>query len=290
MNYAPIRLRGRARAVHSWTPSARRPAAALDSALALARDRAEQQRRTEAELRRNAVDASRAKSEFLALVSHELRTPLNAIIGYSEMLHEEFEDEGQDEYLSDIGKIRAAGKHLLSLINDILDLSKIEAGRMDLLLERFDVREMLHETVATAQPLMDAQGIAFETRFADDLGVVRADLTKLRQAVLNLLSNAAKFTHGGRVELHGVQEEVAILHRGSQPGLPGGRPGRVAPDRGHRLAHPAGALHRHRVLRRRLQPLQMRQHRDPGRADLGQLGQEAQPEGDPRCFLDYSAG
>jgi CheY-like chemotaxis protein/anti-sigma regulatory factor (Ser/Thr protein kinase) len=134
-------------------------------------------------------------------MSHELRTPMNAIIGYSEMLAEEFEGEGQEHYLSDIAKIRAAGKHLLSLINDILDLSKIESGRMDLLLERFDLTEMLSETIATAQPLMDARGVGFETVLAEDLGVVRADLTKLRQVVLNLLSNAAKFTHEGSVEL-----------------------------------------------------------------------------------------
>jgi len=167
---------------------------AAEVALKAARDEADAAREA-------AEEGTRAKSAFLANMSHELRTPMNAIIGYSEMLQEEFEDEGQDQYLADIGKIRTAGKHLLSLINDILDLSKIEAGRMDLLLERFDVGEMLRETVATAQPLMDAQGINFETRFADDLGVVRADLTKLRQAVLNLLSNAAKFTRGGRAEL-----------------------------------------------------------------------------------------
>ena len=158
--------------------------------------------RDEADIARQEAEAgTRAKSAFLANMSHELRTPMNAIIGYSEMLEEEFEDEGHDQYLPDIGKIRGAGKHLLSLINDILDLSKIEAGRMDLLLERFDLSEMLRETVATAQPLLDARGVAFEPRLADDMGMVRADLTKLRQVVLNLLSNAAKFTHEGAVEL-----------------------------------------------------------------------------------------
>jgi PAS domain S-box-containing protein len=167
---------------------------AAEAALRAARD--------EADIAREAAEAgTRAKSAFLANMSHELRTPMNAIIGYSEMLAEEFEDEGQEDYLSDIAKIRGAGKHLLSLINDILDLSKIEAGRVDLLLERFDLAEMLRETIATARPLMDARGVGFEVALSEDLGAVRADLTKLRQVVLNLLSNAAKFTHEGVVEL-----------------------------------------------------------------------------------------
>ncbi|MGD9341356.1 MAG: response regulator, partial [Chromatiales bacterium] len=143
--------------------------------------------------------ANRSKSAFLANMSHELRTPMNAIIGYSEMLVEEMEEEGVTEYTDDLKKINGAGKHLLSLINDILDLSKIEAGRMDLYLERFDLKDMLVESAQTVEPLMGKNNIRFRTDFDGDLGNVRLDLTKLRQALFNLLSNAAKFTREGEV-------------------------------------------------------------------------------------------
>jgi PAS domain S-box-containing protein len=145
--------------------------------------------------------ANRAKSTFLANMSHELRTPMNAIIGYSEMLAEDAEDEGHDEMIPDLEKINAAGKHLLALINDILDLSKIEAGRMDLFLETFDLRQMLDEAVATVMPLIEKNENTLATEFADNLGNVRVDLTKLRQALFNLLSNAAKFTENGTITL-----------------------------------------------------------------------------------------
>jgi len=145
--------------------------------------------------------ANRAKSAFLANMSHELRTPMNAIIGYSEMLAEEAEDDGLDSMVPDLEKINAAGKHLLALINDILDLSKIEAGRVDLYLERFDLTQMLDEAVATVSPLVAKNDNKMVTDFADDLGQIRADLTKLRQAIFNLLSNAAKFTKDGTVTL-----------------------------------------------------------------------------------------
>jgi len=148
-----------------------------------------------------AESANRAKSTFLANMSHELRTPMNAIIGYSEMLAEDAEDEGHDEMVPDLEKINAAGRHLLALINDILDLSKIEAGRMELFLETFDLRQMLDEAVATVMPLIAKNENNLETEFADDLGNVRVDLTKLRQALFNLLSNAAKFTEGGTITL-----------------------------------------------------------------------------------------
>ncbi|MBD3852587.1 MAG: response regulator, partial [Acidobacteria bacterium] len=138
---------------------------------------------------------------FLANMSHELRTPMNAIIGYSEMLAEEAEDDGLDDMIPDLKKINAAGNHLLALINDILDLSKIEAGRMDLYLERFDVRQMLAEAVDTVTPLIAKNDNRLVTDFGDDIGSIRADLTKLRQSLFNLLSNAAKFTEGGTVTL-----------------------------------------------------------------------------------------
>ncbi len=151
--------------------------------------------------RDDAECANRAKSSFLANMSHELRTPMNAIIGYSEMLIEEIEEEDGEDYVDDLRKISTAGKHLLALINDILDLSKIESGRMDLYLERFELKTMLDDAATTIAPLMAKNNLRFDTDYPDDLGVVRADLTKLRQALFNLLSNAAKFTHDGVVTL-----------------------------------------------------------------------------------------
>jgi signal transduction histidine kinase/CheY-like chemotaxis protein len=156
-----------------------------------------------------AEQANRAKSSFLANMSHELRTPMNAIIGYSEMLEEEAEDLGHEELIPDLQKIHGAGKHLLSLINDILDLSKIEAGRMDLYLERFELESMLNDVVGTITPLIEKNGNKLVVEMSDDLGVARADLTKVRQTLFNLLSNAAKFTENGTITLaaHREQEE-----------------------------------------------------------------------------------
>jgi signal transduction histidine kinase len=141
-------------------------------------------------------------------MSHELRTPLNAIIGYSEILHEEAEDLGQENVLPDLQKIQTAGRHLLALINDILDLSKIEAGKMDLFLETFDVAQMIQGVVATITPLAEKNANTLEVKCASDLGVMRADLTKVRQALFNLISNACKFTEGGRITLAASHEIV----------------------------------------------------------------------------------
>jgi signal transduction histidine kinase/DNA-binding response OmpR family regulator len=145
--------------------------------------------------------ADRHKSEFLANMSHELRTPLNAIIGYSEMLEEESQDLGQKNFIPDLQKIQGAGKHLMSLINNILDLSKIEAGKMDLYLEEFDIRQMLQEIVATIKPLIDKNGNTLQFRPAADIGAMTADLTKVRQTLFNLISNAGKFTERGTITL-----------------------------------------------------------------------------------------
>jgi PAS domain S-box-containing protein len=152
---------------------------------------------------RRAEDATRAKSDFLASMSHELRTPLNAIILYSELLQEEAADaHGNDSSLvSDLQKIQTAGNHLLALINGILDLSKIEAGKMALTVEPFDVRGMLADLLDTVTPLVQKNNNVLTVHCADEIGSMNSDLTKTRQILLNLLSNAGKFTRNGSIVL-----------------------------------------------------------------------------------------
>ena len=152
-------------------------------------------------LRVQAQNASKAKSDFLANMSHELRTPLNAIIGYSEMLMEEAEDDGLDTYSEDLNKINSSGEHLLTLINDILDLSKIEAGKMELHLEEFRFEKHLRQIEATAKPLVEKNGNKFVIEKPDTTENLTNDQTKLRQILFNMLSNAAKFTKKGTVTL-----------------------------------------------------------------------------------------
>ncbi len=174
------------------------------------------------EARREAEGANRAKSQFLANMSHELRTPLNAIIGYSEMLQEEAQDAGLASFDADLGKIHTAGKHLLSLINDVLDLSKIEAGKMELYLETFDVNAMLDEVTTTIQPMVAKNENVLTVTRGDDLGEMHADLVKVRQTLLNLLSNACKFTERGGITLdvrrvgsdHGDELSFAVSDSG----------------------------------------------------------------------------
>lgn len=152
--------------------------------------------------------ANRAKSGFLANMSHELRTPMNAIIGYSEMLLEDAEDEGDEDAAGDLKKIHGAATHLLSLINDVLDLAKIESGRMDLYLECFDIPKLVKDVVATIDTLVKKNGNRLEVELDESIGSMRADVTKVRQGLFNLLSNAAKFTHEGEIELVVAGERV----------------------------------------------------------------------------------
>jgi signal transduction histidine kinase/ActR/RegA family two-component response regulator len=161
-------------------------------------------KRTQDELltaKQAAEQASRAKSAFLANMSHELRTPLNAVIGYSEMLEEEVQDSGKISNVRDLQKIQAAGKHLLALINDVLDLSKIEAGKMQLHIEAFEIQDMIGEIVTTLRPAIGKNENAFHLRMAKEIGTMRGDITKVRQILLNLLSNACKFTDHGSISL-----------------------------------------------------------------------------------------
>jgi signal transduction histidine kinase/CheY-like chemotaxis protein len=157
--------------------------------------------------------ASQHKSAFLANMSHELRTPLNAVIGYSEMLQEMAEDEGFDQFVPDLAKIRDAGRHLLNLINDILDLSKIEAGKMDLYLEEVDLKALVEEVRSIVAPLATSSGNRFDIVCPDDVGTFYTDRTKLKQSLLNLLGNASKFTQRGRValELRAGDEELSFI-------------------------------------------------------------------------------
>jgi signal transduction histidine kinase/CheY-like chemotaxis protein len=185
---------------HELGPDTLGSLASIANSVALGIER----KRTELELRdaRDAAEsASRAKSEFLASMSHELRTPLNAIIGYSEMLEEEITDLGLDNLAGDIKRVHSAGRHLLSLINDVLDLSKIEAGRMDLFVEDFDVAALVSDVVDTIDPLARKNGNRVGVEVAPDIGVAHTDMTKTRQVLLNLLSNACKFTEQGAVNV-----------------------------------------------------------------------------------------
>ena len=189
-------------------------------------------KRAEAELKRakeeaetakaDAEAANVAKSQFLANMSHELRTPLNAVIMYSELLQEEAVDRGVDSFVPDLEKIRAGGKHLLALVNGVLDLSKIEAGKMDLYLETFEIGTMIRDVATTVEPLIRKKGNKFIVECPAEIGTMHADLTKVRQVLFNLLSNAGKFTENGTLTLGVTRDAGAggwITFRVSDTGI-----------------------------------------------------------------------
>jgi signal transduction histidine kinase/ligand-binding sensor domain-containing protein len=165
--------------------------------------------------------ANQTKSQFLASMSHELRTPLNAIIGYSEMIQEEAPQIGAESIVPDLEKIHAAAKHQLGLVNDILDLSKIEAGKMTLFIEEFDIAKLVREVEATLQPLVAKNANRLEVHCRADIGLMRADQTKVRQTLFNLLSNASKFTEKGTIRLEVTRTSAPdqIIFRVSDTGI-----------------------------------------------------------------------
>lgn len=148
-----------------------------------------------------AEKANQAKSEFLANMSHELRTPLNAIIGYSEMLEEDAEDCGQEDFIPELQKIQGAGKHLLGLINDVLDLSKVEAGHMEMYLEVFAISPLVKDVASTMQPVITKNNNILTIECSDEVDNMCADHVKVRQSLFNLLSNASKFTKNGSISV-----------------------------------------------------------------------------------------
>ncbi len=151
--------------------------------------------------RDEALEATRVKTMFLANMSHELRTPLNAIIGYSELIEQECMESGQDSFVPDLKKIQTAAKQQLALINDILDLSKMEAGRMTIYLETVSVAKLVQDVAATVKPLVNKNANKLDVQIAPDVDEMQTDITKVRQVLLNLLSNASKFTDKGRITL-----------------------------------------------------------------------------------------
>jgi len=169
------------------------------------------------EAREQAQAASGAKTEFLANVSHELRTPLNAVIGYAEILSEELAETTLAQSADDAARIVRAARQLQGLINGILDLSKIEAGRMDLLARAIDVRVLVHECVEIAAPMAAQQGNRITMLLPEQELSIESDPLKLRQCLLNLLSNAAKFTENGLIQVHVRRWKAASPSRSATP-------------------------------------------------------------------------
>ncbi|MEG4530465.1 urea ABC transporter substrate-binding protein [Microcoleus sp. D2_18a_D3] len=184
------------------------------------RQRQLEERSEELEVAKNAAEAAnRAKSTFLANMTHELRTPLNAIIGYSELLQEEALELGEEEFVMDLASINMAGKQLLTIISDILDISKIEAGKMTLFLETFEVLDLIEQVVTIVQPTLGKNGNTLIVNCDPNIGTIYSDSSKLRQALLNLVSNAAKFTAQGQITINVWKEEGEVLPIGNSEEL-----------------------------------------------------------------------
>jgi signal transduction histidine kinase len=181
----------------------------------------------QAQARREADAANEAKSQFLANMSHELRTPLNAIIGYSEILRETAIDDARGQDIADTERILRASRHLLGLINDVLDVAKIEAGKMDIVAATFDPARVIASAAEAVGPAMAARGNRIELTIASDLGVVRSDAKRFQQCLLNLLSNAAKFTENGQVKVTAWREDESLILEVSDTGI-GIAPARLA--------------------------------------------------------------
>jgi signal transduction histidine kinase len=190
---------------------------AADSYASLFAAKAEAVRQAQA--RREADAANEAKSQFLANMSHELRTPLNAIIGYSEIMRETALDDSRSQDVADTDRVLRASRHLLGLINDVLDVAKIEAGKMDILAAGFDPGRVIASAVEAVGPAMAARGNRLEVTIASDLGVVYSDAKRFQQCLLNLLSNAAKFTENGLVRVTALRTQDCLIVDVSDTGI-----------------------------------------------------------------------
>jgi signal transduction histidine kinase len=181
-----------------------------------------------ADARDHALEASSAKSAFLAHMSHELRTPLSVIIGYADILRMKAAEAGATDDKDELTQIQASAQHILSLVNEVLDMSKIEAGKMTLYLEEIDVCALLTDVAATIQPLVQRNGNTLTIECTPGLGQMLADPTKIRQSLLNLLSNASKFTHNGQIALWGTRDlssnghgdSITLSVSDTGPGIP----------------------------------------------------------------------